>query len=80
MIPTLIVLTLLALGVGIVAFATRRPATREDIVVDQDTAWNDPVTPANAAEADPFANAPAPTPPVTVEPVPADAIPAERPS
>ena len=82
MIPTLIVLTLLALGVGIVAFATRRPATLENIVIDQDTAWNDPVTPANAVpvEADPFANAPAPTPPVTVEPAPADAIPAERPS
>lgn len=80
MIPTLIVLTLLALGVGIVAFATRRPATREDIVVDQDTAWSDPVTPANPVlvEADPFANAPAPA--VTVEPAPADAIPAERPS
>ncbi|OYX58572.1 MAG: hypothetical protein B7Y86_02480 [Brevundimonas subvibrioides] len=80
MIPTLIVLTLLALGVGIVAFATRRPATRQDIVIDQDTGWNDPISPANAAEADPFANAPAPTPPVTVEPAPADAIPAERPS
>jgi len=80
MIPTLIVLTLLALGVGIVAFATRRPATRQDIVVDQDTAWNDPISPAKAVEADPFANAPAPTPPLIVEPAPADAIPAERPS
>ena len=79
MIPTLIVLALLALGVGIVAFATRRPATRQDVVVDQDTAWNDPITPANAAGADPFANAPAPTPPVSVEPAPADGIPAERP-
>lgn len=82
MIPTLIVLALLALGVGIVAFATRRPATRQDVVVDQDTAWNDPVTPVDAApaEADPFANSPAPTPPVTIESTPADAIPAERPS
>ena len=79
MIPTLIVLALLALGVGIVAFATRRPATRQDVVVDQDTAWSDPVTPAAPAP-DPFANAPAPTPPVTIEPTPADPIPAERPS
>ena len=80
MIPTLIVLGLLALGVGIVAFATRRPATRQDVVVDQDTAWNDPITPANAApvEDDPFAHAPAVTPPVLTEPAPAHAIPAER--
>lgn len=81
MIPTLIVLGLLALGVGIVAFATRRPATRQDIVVDNDTAWNEPITPANAApvEADPFAHAPVLTPPAGAEPSPADAIPAERP-
>jgi hypothetical protein len=81
MIPTLIVLGLLALGVGIVAFATRRPATRQDIVVDNDTAWNEPITPANAApvEADPFAHAPVLTPPAGAEPAPADAIPAERP-
>ena len=82
MIPTLIVLALLALGVGIVAFATRRPETRQDVVVDQDTAWNDPITPADAAavEANPFVNAPAPAPaPVPpVEPAPADAFPAER--
>ena len=80
MIPTLIVLGLLALGVGIVAFATRRPATRQDVLVDQDTAWNDPVTPANAAPAkdDPFAHAPHLTPPVVVEPVKADPAPAER--
>jgi hypothetical protein len=75
MIPTLIVLGLLALGVGIVAFATRRPATRQDIVVDNDTAWNEPITPANAA----FAHAPVLTPPAGAEPAPADAIPAERP-
>ena len=80
MIPTLIVLGLLALGVGIVAFATRRPATRQDVLVDQDTAWNDPITPANAApvEDDPFAHAPDLTPPVVTEPAPAHAISTER--
>ena len=41
--------------------------------------FSDPVTPAAPAP-DPFANAPAPTPPVTIEPTPADPIPAERPS
>ena len=80
MIPTLIVLALLALGVAIVAFATRRPVTRQDVVVDNDTAWNDPITPANAApvEDDPFAHAPVLTPTAAVEPAPANAIPAER--
>lgn len=80
MIPTLIVLGLLALGVGIVAFATRRPSTRQDVLVDQDTAWNDPITPANAApiEDDPFAHAPVLTPPVVAEPAPAQSFPAER--
>jgi hypothetical protein len=82
MIPTLIVLGLLALGVGIVAFATRRPATRQDVIVDQDTAWNDPITPANAAsvddaapvEDDPFAHAPT----LVAEPAPASPFPTER--
>lgn len=80
MIPTLIVLGLLALGVGIVAFATRRPSTRQDVIVDQDTAWNDPITPANAApvEEDPFAHAPDLTPPVATGSAPAAAVTAER--
>jgi len=80
MVPTLIVLGLLALGVAIVAFATRRPSTRQNVIVDQDTAWNDPITPANdvPAQDDPFAHAPVLTPPVVAEPPPADAIPAER--
>lgn len=71
MIPTLIVLGLLALGVAIVAFATRRPGTRADVIVDQDTAWNDPIAPANAepAPADPFAHAPPVTAPVAAAPV-----------
>ena len=61
MTPTLIVLALLALGVGIVVWATRRktstiaPAQRQD----SDTAWNDPVAPEAApAPADPFSHAP----------------------
>ena len=63
MVPTLIVLGLLALGVGIVAFATRRPATREDVIVDNDTAWGNSMTSAaEPAQADPFAHAPRPTP------------------
>lgn len=80
MIPTLIVLGLLALGVGIVAFATRRPSTRQDVIVDQDTAWNDPITPAGAApvQDDPFAHAPSMTPPVVTQPAPANPFPVER--
>lgn len=81
MIPTLIVLGLLALGVAIVAFATRRPATRQDVLVDQDTAWNDPITPASATAPvgdDPFAYAPVLGPPVVVEPTPANPFPTER--
>ncbi|MBU1345472.1 MAG: hypothetical protein KKA16_00810 [Alphaproteobacteria bacterium] len=65
MTPTLIVLVLLALGVGIVAFATRRPPSRaKPTQADPDTAWNDPITPAGD---DPFARAtdPAPTAPAT---------------
>ncbi len=57
MTPILIVLALLALGVGIVAFATRRkPSETPRPQTDQDTAWNDPITPAN--ETHPFAHAP----------------------
>jgi hypothetical protein len=80
MIPTLIVLGLLALGVGIVAFATRRPATRQDVLVDQDTGWKDPVIPAAPApvETDPFAHAPDLTPPTIVEPVQPRPLPVER--
>lgn len=62
MIPTLIVLGLLAVGVAIVAFATRRGSGAKPVPVDSETGWNDPVTPANAVKADdPFAHAPAPT-------------------
>jgi hypothetical protein len=58
MTPTLIVLALLALGVGIVAFATRRPPSRPyEQRLEEDTAWGDPPTSEEAA-ADPFAHAP----------------------
>lgn len=54
----LIVLVLLALAVGIVLFATRRrPGRPYEQRLEQDTAWNDPVTPADTP-ADPFAAAP----------------------
>jgi hypothetical protein len=47
MAPTLIVLALIAMGVGIVLWATRRkPAGPVEQRLDQDTAWNDPVAPA----------------------------------
>lgn len=80
MIPTLIVLGLLALGVGIVAFATRRPSTRQDVIVDSDVAGADPITPADIVPivADPFAHAPVLTPSLATEPAPADVRPEER--
>ncbi|WGM31299.1 hypothetical protein [Brevundimonas sp. NIBR11] len=80
MIPTLIVLGLLALGVGIVAFATRRTPTPVVPSADQDTAWNDPITPAGAGpvEDDPFAHAPTLTPPVVVAPAATETLPIER--
>ena len=57
--PFLIVLVLLALAVGIVFLATRRnPARPYEQRLEQDTAWNDPITPADQAPADPFAAAP----------------------
>ena len=76
MIPTLIVLGLLALGVGIVAFATRRPETRQDVLVDQDTAWTAPApsTPNEPVADDPFAHAPDPTPPTVRDDDEADRI------
>jgi len=75
MIPTLIVLGLLAVGVTIVALATRNkgPASAAP-PVDPETGWDDPITPANSpARPDPFAHAPAseratPDPVRTTEP------------
>lgn len=48
MTPTLIVLALMVLAVGIVVWATRRKPSHPIVQADQDTAWNDPVTPADA--------------------------------
>ena len=46
MTPTIIVLVLIALGVGIVVWATRRkPGQTQAGPREGDTAWNDPVTP-----------------------------------
>lgn len=46
MTPTLIVLVLLVIAVGIVAWFTRRkPGPPPVARGDQDTAWNDPVDP-----------------------------------
>jgi hypothetical protein len=60
MTPTLIVLSLLALGVAIVAIATRQTASRPyEQRKEQDTAWGEPSTPAEQT-ADPFAHAPLP--------------------
>ncbi len=76
MTPTLIVLGLLALGVGIVAFATRRtPGQPIRVQSDQDTAWNDPITPADA---DPFAHAPAPTTAAQADGDPVAPLPADQ--
>jgi len=51
MTPTLIVLVLVALGVGIVVWAVRkRPDATRTGPKERDTAWNDPVTPADPAE------------------------------
>lgn len=45
--PTLIVLALIVLGVGIVVWATRRkPAAPPAGPRETDTGWNDPITPA----------------------------------
>lgn len=52
MTPTLIVLALVALGVAIVVWATRRkPGAPRVGPQEGDTAWNDPVTPGDAPPA-----------------------------
>lgn len=47
--PTLIILALLvAIGVAVVVWIVRRkPARPYDQRLEQDTAWNDPITPAD---------------------------------
>lgn len=57
MTPTLIVLGFPALGVGIVAFATRHSPSRSQQSSEQDTAWGEAPT-ADEEAADPFAHAP----------------------
>jgi len=45
---TLIVLALIVLGVAVVAWTTRRrPGRPYEERLEQDTAWNDPVTPGS---------------------------------
>ena len=62
MAPTLIVLALLALGVGIVVWTTRKkPGSTPIGPREADTAWNDPVTPGEPAR---------PSPPPSHEPHP----------
>lgn len=47
--PALIVLALLALGAGIVIWATRRKPGQPPVGPrETDTAWNDPVTPGES--------------------------------
>lgn len=55
MTPTLIVLALVVVAVAVIAWVTHRK-TRADttrIDSDQDTAWNDPVSPAPPEEKHP---------------------------
>ena len=48
MTPTLIVLALVALGIGVVVWAVRKkPETQSPLPREGDTAWNDPVTPGD---------------------------------
>ncbi|KQY93683.1 MULTISPECIES: hypothetical protein [unclassified Brevundimonas] len=65
MTPTLIVLALVALGVAIVVWATRRKPDSPRVGPQEgDTAWNDPVTPGEPARPIPRADAFADAPPV----------------
>ncbi|MDO9586590.1 MAG: hypothetical protein Q8R45_14165 [Brevundimonas sp.] len=58
MAPTLIILALLALAVGIVVWVVRRkPSSTVTGPRETDTAWNDPVTPRESLPADPPAPA-----------------------
>lgn len=71
MTPTLIVLALVALGVGLVVWMTRKkPSATTTGPAERDTAWNDPVTPGEPAQ--PIEERPndAPPPRVPQEPRP----------
>ncbi|MGZ9114490.1 MAG: hypothetical protein ACXW3K_07695 [Brevundimonas sp.] len=66
MTPTLIVLALVALGVVIVIWATRKKSHTPRVgPQDGDTAWNDPVTPGEPSHpiprTDAFTDAPRPS-------------------
>lgn len=59
MMPTLIVLLLVILAVAAVVWVVRKgPTPRPD--EDQDTAWNDPITPAESAHQPPHKSEPRP--------------------
>ena len=46
--PTIIILLLIAVAVGVVVWLARKPSTKPDAGPrDTDTGWNDPVTPAS---------------------------------
>lgn len=75
MTPILIVLVLLALGVGIVVWAVRKkPSATTTGPREADTAWNDPVTPGEPARPslrpDAFADAAPPATSPSQEPRP----------
>jgi hypothetical protein len=72
MTTALIVLALLALGAGIVIWATRRkPASPRVGPRETDTAWNDPVTPGEVpTPRETFTHADAPTAPPRQDPRP----------
>lgn len=71
MTPTLIVLALVALGVGIVVWAVRKkPSSTTTGPKETDTAWNDPVTPGEPATSLADRSETAPRPEVPQEPRP----------
>lgn len=71
MTPTLIVLALVALGVGIVVWAVRKkPAATTTGPKESDTAWNDPVSPGEPAQPIEHRSEQAPRPVTPEEPRP----------
>lgn len=70
--PALIVLALLALGAGIVIWATRRKPDQPPVGPrETDTAWNDPVTPGESpTPRETFTHPDAPSAPPPQEPRP----------
>jgi hypothetical protein len=71
MTPALIILALLAVGVAVVVWATRRkPDLPGKGPQDADTAWNDPVTPGEPARPTSRPDTFAVEPPPTRDPLP----------